>query len=139
MPSDTFIRNYKLFSYQGQLHKDKIVTKPFHTESDEMVLRFARARARREELERLLKDGRLEDGVEMLLEKMLRFLAEMPVDRYHDYREFRHKGLRSYLIHQFLTEKWRARACKGSLLPSQRISTHFHFSLSTMFPSMTDL
>jgi len=63
---------------------------------------------RREEIERLLKDGRLEDGVEMLLEKMLRFLAEMPVDRYHDYREFRHKGLRSYLIHRFLTEKWRA-------------------------------
>jgi hypothetical protein len=93
----------------------------------------------RADIERLLIDGRLEDGIEMLLEKMLRFLAEMPVDRYHDYREFRHKGLRSYLIHRFLTEKWRVRACKGSLLSSQRISTHFDFSLSTMFPSMTDL
>ena len=125
------------------MQKDESFTKPFHKESDEIVLRLIAPiddkRARAEEIERLLKDGRLEDGVEMLLEKMLRFLAEMPVDRYHDYREFRHKGLRSYLIHQFLTEKWRARACKGSLLPSQRISTHFHFSLSTMFPSMTDL
>jgi molecular chaperone GrpE (heat shock protein) len=95
------------------VHKDEIVTKPFHTESNEIVLRLIYPiddiRARAEEIERLLKDGRLEDGVEMLLEKMLRFLAEMPVDRYHDYREFRHKGLRSYLIHRFLTEKWRAR------------------------------
>ena len=62
----------------------------------------------REEIERLLIDGRLVDGIEMLLEKMLRFLAEMPVDRYHDYREFRHKGLRGYLINRFLREKWRA-------------------------------
>ena len=95
------------------MQKDESVTKPFHKESDEIVLRLIASiddkRARAEEIERLLKDGRLVDGVEMLLEKMLRFLAEMPVDRYHDYREFRHKGLRSYLIHQFLTEKWRAR------------------------------
>ena len=95
------------------MQKDESVTKPFHTENDEIVLRLIAPiddkRARAEEIERLLKDGRLEDGVEMLLEKMLRFLAEMPVDRYHDYREFRHKGLRSYLIHRFLTEKWRER------------------------------
>ncbi len=71
------------------MQKDEIVTKPFHTKSDEIVLRLIAPiddkRARAEEIERLLKDGRLEDGVEMLLEKMLRFLAEMPVDRYHDY------------------------------------------------------
>jgi hypothetical protein len=93
------------------LLKDEIVTKSLHKESDEIVLRVITTidkKDRREEIERLLKDGRLEDGVEMLLEKMLRFLAEMPVDRYHDYREFRPKGLRSYLIHRFLTEKWRA-------------------------------
>jgi hypothetical protein len=95
-----------------QLQKDEIVTKSLHTESDEIVLRLIATidnKGWREEIERLLKDGRLEDGVEMLLEKMLRFLAEMPVDRYHDYREFRHKGLRSYLTNRFLTEKWRAR------------------------------
>jgi hypothetical protein len=62
----------------------------------------------REEVEGLLVDGRLDDGIEMLLEKMLRFLAEMPVDRYHDYRDFRHKGLRGYLINRFLREKWRS-------------------------------
>jgi len=63
----------------------------------------------REEIERLFIDGSLEDGIEILLEKMLRFLAEMPVDRYHDYRDFRHKGLRGYLINRFLREKWRSR------------------------------
>ena len=94
------------------MQKDEIVTKSLHTESDEIVLRLIATidnKGWREEIERLLKDGRLEDGVEMLLEKMLRFLAEMPVDRYHDYREFRHKGLRGYLINRFLTDKWRAR------------------------------
>lgn len=101
----------KLFYYRRQLQKDEIVTKSLHIESDEIVLRVIATidnKGWREEIERLLKDGRLEDGVEMLLEKMLRFLAEMPVDRYHDYREFRHKGLRSYLTNRFLTEKWRA-------------------------------
>jgi hypothetical protein len=41
----------------------------------------------------------------ILLDRMLRFLAEMPVDRYHDYRIFRHTGLREYLIHRFLREQ----------------------------------
>jgi hypothetical protein len=82
-------------------------------ESDEIVLRVIAStdkKGGREEIERLLIDGRLVDGIKMLLEQMLRFLAEMPVDRYHDYRDFRHKGLRGYLINRFLREKWRARA-----------------------------
>jgi hypothetical protein len=37
-----------------------------------------------------------------LLENMLDFLAEMPVDKYHDYREFRNLRLREYLIHKFI-------------------------------------
>jgi hypothetical protein len=81
------------------------------TEGDEIVLRVIasiddKGWGRREEIEKLFIDGRLEKGLEMLLEKMLRFLAEMPVDRYHDYREFRHKGLRGYLINRFIREKW---------------------------------
>ncbi len=60
----------------------------------------------KEEIEELLTGGRVEDGVEILLDEMLRFLAEMPVDKYHDYRTFRHIGLRSYLINRFLREKW---------------------------------
>ena len=60
----------------------------------------------KEEIEELLKGGRLIDGVEMLLEEMLRFLAEMPADKYHYYRDFRHRGLRDYLINRFLREKW---------------------------------
>lgn len=95
-----------------QLQKEETVTKSLHTERDEIVLRVIATiddKGGREEIERLLIDGRLEDGIEMLLEKMLRFLAEMPVDRYHDYREFRHKGLRGYLINRFLREKWCAR------------------------------
>jgi len=35
---------------------------------------------------------------------MLDFLAEMPVDKYHDYREFRNQRLRQYLIHNFMRE-----------------------------------
>jgi hypothetical protein len=41
----------------------------------------------------------------VLLDRMLNFLAEMPVDRYHDYRIFRHTRLREYLIHRFLREQ----------------------------------
>jgi len=81
------------------------------TEGDEIVLRLVASiddKGGREDIERLLNDGRLVDGIEMLLEKMLRFLAEMPVDRYHDYRDFQHKGLRGYLINRFMREKWRA-------------------------------
>ena len=59
-----------------------------------------------EEIEELLKGGRAEDGVKILLDEMLRFLAEMPVDKYHDYKTFRHGGLRGYLINRFLREKW---------------------------------
>jgi hypothetical protein len=94
-----------------QLQKDENVTKSLHTERDEIVLRVIATiddKGGREDIERLLIDGRLEDGIEMLLEKMLRFLAEMPADRYQDYRDFRHKGLRGYLINRFMREKWRA-------------------------------
>jgi len=42
--------------------------------------------------------------VKELLDRMLRFLAEMPVDKHHDYRTFRHTGLREYLINRFLRE-----------------------------------
>jgi len=68
----------------------------------------------KEEIEGLLKGGRLIDGVEVLLEEMLRFLAEMPVDKYHDYHDFRHRGLRGYLIHRFLREKWNEDLCCSS-------------------------
>ena len=93
-----------------QFLKDEIVTKSLHTERDETVLRVIATigdKGGREDIERLIVDGRIEDGIEMLLEKMLRFLAEMPVDGYHDYGDFRHKGRRAYLINRFLREKWR--------------------------------
>ena len=82
------------------------------TEGDEIVPRVIASidnKDGREEIERLFMDGRLVDGIKMLLERMLRFLAEMPVDGYNDYRDFRHKGLRGYLINRFLREEWRAR------------------------------
>ena len=100
--------NFEILPNPSDLKKARAAT-----EGDEIALRVITSTddtGGRKDIERLLIDGRLVDGIEMLLEKMLRFLAEMPVDRYHDYREFRHKGLRGYLIHQFLTEKWRARA-----------------------------
>jgi hypothetical protein len=58
------------------------------------------------EIEELLKSGRFENGVEMLLKEMLNFLGNMPLDKYHDYRDFRHRGLVEYLINRFMREKW---------------------------------
>ena len=60
-------------------------------------------RGKEEFLELLRSEGTEE--LKALLDRMLRFLAEMPVDRYHDYRIFRHTGLREYLIHRFLREQ----------------------------------
>jgi hypothetical protein len=51
------------------------------------------------------KFERTENEVMVLLDEMLRFLGEIPVDEDHDYRIFRHGGLRSYLINRFLREK----------------------------------
>ena len=58
----------------------------------------------KEEFLELLRSNETEK-LKVLLDRMLNFLAEMPVDKYHDYRIFRHTGLREYLIHQFLREQ----------------------------------
>jgi hypothetical protein len=42
---------------------------------------------------------------EKLLDEMLKFLAKMPIDKHHDFRIFRHNGLRGYLINRFLRER----------------------------------
>lgn len=60
----------------------------------------------RKKVERLIKNGRLDEGVELLLKEMLRFLGDMPVDKYHDYRDFRHRRLVDYLVNRFMREKW---------------------------------
>ncbi len=57
-------------------------------------------------IEELFRCGRLEDGLEILLKEMLYFLGDMPIDNYHDYRDFRHKGLVDYLVYRFMDEKW---------------------------------
>ena len=65
----------------------------------------ARAHLGKEEfLELLSREGTEE--LTVLLDRMLRFLAEMPVDRYHDYRIFRQTRLREYLIHRFFREQF---------------------------------
>ena len=77
-------------------------------------LRFIEAideKSGKEEIEEPPKGGRVEDGVEMLLDEMLRFLAEMPADKDHDYRTLRHGGLRDYLINRFLRDKWNEEIC----------------------------
>jgi hypothetical protein len=92
------------------LPEEEIVTNSHEKENDEFAIQFitlTEKKSERERIEKIIKNGRLENSIEMILEKMLRFLAEMPVNNYHDYRCFRHKGLRAYLIHQFLTEKRR--------------------------------
>ena len=45
-----------------------------------------------------------EEKIKQLLNGMLDFLAEMPVDKYHDYREFRNLRLRQHLINDFIRE-----------------------------------
>ena len=45
-----------------------------------------------------------EDKIKQLLDGVFDFLAEMPVDKYHDYREFRNLRLRQYLINNFMHE-----------------------------------
>jgi hypothetical protein len=60
----------------------------------------------RKEVEKLFISGRTEEGVKMLLKEMLYFLGDMPIDNYHDYRDFRHRGLVDYLVIRFLREKW---------------------------------
>ena len=64
------------------------------------------------------------EGLKVLLDRMLSFLAEMPVDRYHDYRIFRHTRLRQYLIHRFLREQL------NELLTKYSIDLSFLDSLS---------
>jgi len=43
--------------------------------------------------------------IKQILDDMLDFIAEMPVDKYHDYREFRNLHLREYLIHKFMHKR----------------------------------
>ena len=62
--------------------------------------------SKRKEIEGLIKSGRSDQGVEMLLKEMLKFLGDMPIDKYHDYRDFRHRGLVDYLVNRFMREKW---------------------------------
>jgi hypothetical protein len=45
-------------------------------------------------------------SIKQILDDMLDFLAEMPVDKYHDYREFRSLHLREYLIHKFIQQNY---------------------------------
>lgn len=74
-------------------------------------LRFNKAidiKSGEEGTEELLKGRKAEQEVETLLDEMLRFLAEIPVDGHHDYRTLRHSGLRGYLINRFLRERSRS-------------------------------
>jgi hypothetical protein len=77
-------------------------------ETNSIDLRFIEAmdeKSGKEEIEELLRSERVEDIVEKLLDEMLKFLAEMPIDGHHDFRTFRHGGLRGYLINRFLRER----------------------------------
>jgi hypothetical protein len=89
-----------------KIEEKKAVSPRFIEETDK--------KSGKKEIEELIKNGRLIDGVKMLLEEMLRFLAEMPTNKYHDYRDFRHRGLRDYLINRFLREKWNEDLCRSS-------------------------
>ena len=71
---------------------------------DIRVIETNNKKRRKEDFLELLRSKETEK-LKVLLDRMLNFLAEMPVDRYHDYRTFRHTRLREYLIHRFLREQ----------------------------------
>jgi hypothetical protein len=43
--------------------------------------------------------------VKLLLDNLIYFLAELPVDKYHDYRNFRNLRLRGSLINKFMRDR----------------------------------
>jgi hypothetical protein len=71
---------------------------------DTQFLKTIDKKLMKEEFLELLRSEKAAEKKE-LLDRLLRFISEMPVDKYHDYRIFRHTGLREYLINQFLSEK----------------------------------
>ena len=79
--------------------------------TDVSAIRTIDEKRGKEEIEELLSSVREREGTEKVLDEMLKFLGEMPVDKYHDYGDFRHKGLRGYLINLFLREKWDKDLC----------------------------
>ncbi len=77
-------------------------------ETNSIDLRFIEAideKSGKEGIEELLRIERVEEKTEKLLDEMLKFLADLPVDRHHDFTTFRHSGLRGYLINRFLRER----------------------------------
>ena len=74
-------------------------------ENNAIDIRFNETNDKKRGKEEFLGLLRSNETEKVILDRMLRFLAEMPVDKYHDYRIFRHTGLREYLIHQFLREQ----------------------------------
>ena len=77
-------------------------------ETNSIDLRFIEAideSGRKDEIEELFSSERAGDKAEKLLNEMFMFLADMPIDGHHDYRVFRHSGLRGYLINRFLHER----------------------------------
>ena len=77
-------------------------------ESNSIDLRFIEAndeKSGKRALMEPLRSERVEDKAEKFLDDMLSFLAEMPINEYHDYRAFRNIRLRDYLINRFLRER----------------------------------
>ena len=73
--------------------------------TDASAIRTIDEKGGTEETEESLGHVGEREGTEKVLDEMLKFLGEMPLDKYHDYGDFRHKGLRGYLINLFLREK----------------------------------
>ena len=73
--------------------------------TDASAIRTIDEKCETEEIEELLSPVSERESTEKVLDEMLKFLGEMPVDKYHDYGDFKQKGLRGYLINLFLREK----------------------------------
>lgn len=71
-----------------------------------MIAKIEKIKAKNEGLQVNLKEQEKEEKkIKLLLDDMLDFLAEIPVDKYHDYRNFRNLRLRGYLINKFMQER----------------------------------
>ena len=80
---------------------------------DASATRIIEEKSGTKEIEMLLSRVREKEGTEKVLDETLNYLGEMPFDKYQNYGDFRHKGLRGYLINLFFCKKSRA-AIRGS-------------------------
>jgi hypothetical protein len=80
-----------------------------------MIIKIEKIKAKKKGVQVNTKEKEKEEKkIKLLLDDMLDFLAEIPVDKYHDYRNFRNLRLRGYLINKFMREKYARKVTRSA-------------------------